>query len=90
MKTIYKYPLKIDNFQILQIPLGATFLCVKLQETYPVLYAMVDTDNALVPVRIFLVGTGRDATWLYPENYLGTVIMHEFVWHFFSNGEFSK
>lgn len=59
MKTIYKYPLKVDDFQIVTMPRGAEILTVQAQREQPCIWALVDTDNDSEERHIRMAGTGR-------------------------------
>lgn len=88
MKTIYKYPLAIEDFQIIQLPKGAKILCVQAQEDQPQLWAVVDTlaakrTDSYEPKHIITIATGGPM----PDvgKYLGTyqVLKGRFVGHVF-------
>lgn len=81
MKVIHKYPIDIVEIQDIFIPKGARILCVKLQQYYPMLWALVEVDpiNPMnkepEPRKILTVGTGHifdDTGW----NYIGTYVSH--------------
>lgn len=86
MKTIWKYPLQIDDYQQVSLPEGAELLCVKIQRGTPCLWALVDPSKLVKTIRtIRCAGTGHPIEPEYTK-YLGTVlIMNEnLVFHFFS------
>jgi hypothetical protein len=82
MITIWKYPLAIwGEVQKIEMPIGARVLCVQLQDERPFLWAVVD-DEAPAETRAFIMhGTGHQ---LMPGEYIGTIQLHGFVWHYFS------
>ena len=87
MKTIYKYPIKIVDHQVLNLPMGAEILTVQTQKGEPFLWAKVDTDEReTTEVNIYVHGTGhpvRDETAVY----LGTIQQFngDLIWHVFWN-----
>ena len=44
MKAVYKYPLKIDDYQQVILPVGAETLCVKVQNGNVCLWALIDKE----------------------------------------------
>lgn len=88
MHTIYKYPLEIVDEQIIHLPSEGGGLCVRSISGEIVLYAIVNTASAPVPVTIRIFGTGA----VIPEDelqylqYIDTVIEKyrngiEGAWH---------
>lgn len=59
-QTVYKYPLIIDDEQIVSLPVGAQILTVQMQGR-PCLWALVDPDLPHEDRRILMRGTGHDA-----------------------------
>ena len=45
MRIIYKYPLKVEDYQVITMPKGAQILTVQAQRERPCIWALVDTDN---------------------------------------------
>lgn len=81
---IYKYPLSFLGNRI-SLPKNAQPLCVKLQRDIPCLWAMVDPNEPVHPVKVECVPTGCTV----PDNvdkYLGTVLTDNgtYVFHFFT------
>lgn len=60
MKTIYKYPLKVTDTQIMEIPAFSTMLTVQTQYKQPCLWVEVETDHVNEKVQIFTYGTGQE------------------------------
>lgn len=99
MKTIYKYPLKVTDFQEIELPEGAEILSVQTQilgsgkrlfvsdRQELCLWAMVDPDNPLVPRRIRIFGTGNPMEYEHELKFIGTCQMHNgaLIWHVFEN-----
>ena len=86
MKTVYKYQLKIDDLQSVNLPKGAKPLCVKIQNGDPCLWALVDPNESEVEtVNIRTAGTGHPINEDV-KDYLGTAIMYggNLVFHFFT------
>ena len=82
MKTIYKYKLELVDWQTIRIHEDAENLCVQLQDGEPVLYAIVDTREALEDREIIMYGTGHPMG--SAGTYLGTIQEENyFTWHYF-------
>ncbi len=84
MTTIWKYPLLVQNVQMLHdIPHEAFPLCIQLQGNVPTLWMLV---NPAATIReewtINLFGTGHRINDEAGE-YIGTVQREGFVWHYF-------
>jgi hypothetical protein len=84
--VIWKFPIAIVDMQRVSMPDMARFLTVAVQDGKPVMWAIVNRKNPLVSVPIFCFGTGNPMAPQHPANlnYLGTVQIKEYVWHFFS------
>ena len=85
MKTIYKYPLVLDDIQIVPLPRDAHLLTVQEQQGSLMLWASVDTDAREVEQTIYIVGTGQPLQE-YHQHYLATIQFDGFVWHVFTSG----
>ncbi|GAH37849.1 unnamed protein product [marine sediment metagenome] len=59
MKTIFKYPLRPDDYQIVIMPRGAQILTVQAQRERPCLWALVETDNEPEERHFRMAGTGH-------------------------------
>lgn len=59
MKTIYKYPLKVDDYQTVIMPRGAQILTVQAQREKPCIWALVDIDNEPEKRYFRMAGTGH-------------------------------
>mgnify|MGYP001617312591 CR=1 FL=1 len=86
-ERIFKYPLKIVDRQIVNIPSPAIILSVIEQNDQPVLYARTfDDAKEHVSYEILIFGTGQPITWeLRDFTYLGTVSTYsgKLIWHIF-------
>ena len=83
MKTIYKYPLKLDDEQTIKLPAYSKPLTVQVQHGIVTLWALVDDRNEAKEYHVRIHGTGNPATSADPKDYLGTVQLDGFVWHVF-------
>jgi len=94
MKTIYKYPLRIIDFQTVQMPVGAKPISVGIQneESIPVrnieiqMWAIINASNKIAFHNIWIVGTGNPIPKTKaPLEFIGTVQMRTvpLVWHVF-------
>jgi len=71
MTTIWKFSLKVVDSQMVEMPRGATLLCVQVQWHVPCLWVQVDSEQPKEKREILTVGTGH----LMPEkigSYLGS------------------
>lgn len=82
MLTIHKYPVRVAEQQIIEVPQGSKFLSAQLQNGEPTLWFMVDTNSEKLPYEVIIVGTGHPV----PTNctdFLGSVQQGMYVWHIF-------
>lgn len=85
MKQIWKYKLQ-PGMNLFNFRKGSEILSVQVQSNYPVLYAIVNTDEKeLVPVDIDCRMTGQSYIETEHERFIGTVMLAEdtFVLHVF-------
>lgn len=83
--AIWKYPLKINDTNTIDMPEGARILCVQIQNGGPCLWALVDTQSPIkVPRVIETFGTGHPMNDSLRE-YIGTYQLHDgaLVFHVF-------
>lgn len=87
MKKIYKYPLQIEDQQVLRIPRGSEILSVQTQGGVPCIWAMVDDSLPLDDVVIRMYATGVEIDNADDLRYCGTVQLlgGSFVFHVFLN-----
>lgn len=93
MNTIWKFPLKFDDFFTITMPRDAKILTVQMQHGVITLWALVDPASVTEERRFRIVGTGQPLEGnLWDLVYRGTVQdsraalgegWHEFVWHVF-------
>lgn len=83
-KTIWKFPLDLEDSQIIDIPIGAKFLTAQVQGCICI-WAVVDPGKVSERRRILIRGTGHPFTGS-EERYIGTVMDRAFVWHVFDGG----
>ena len=87
MQTIHKYSLHGtgDTLKIGQrTRAGVDILSFEFDSNDELcIWARVDTEMPLVPVRVDVVGTGMEADHTWDMTFLGTKVMGEFVWHVF-------
>jgi hypothetical protein len=88
-QIIYKYPLKVQQSQIIEVPQGGQILTFQAQQEVPTLWIQCDKDAPTRPMTFLLLATGeefimeRDAeTHL---DYVGTCQLFggSFVYHLF-------
>lgn len=79
---VWKYTLRIVDLQTLQIPIGARFLSVQMQEGQPQIWALVDENAQLEPRSLAIYCTGQPI-WNNPGLFIGTFQVGAFVFHVF-------
>lgn len=87
MKKIYKYPLLSGLNTELNLPIGAQFLSLQVQDLIPTVWFETNPEQPVKQTEILCFGTG----WILPENlnhthkYLGTIILeyNSLVWHYY-------
>lgn len=84
MKRIHKHTLEICDIQTLSIHQDAIILHLDNQNENLCLWAMVDTTTPKVPRKIRVLGTGHTVPDK-PLKFLGTVLIHPYVWHVFED-----
>lgn len=86
MKKIYKYPILIEDKQVISMPINAEILTVQIQNGVPCIWALVDTSSPLSDVSVRVYPTGGE---VYPSpnlKYCGTfqligggLVFHVFI-----------
>lgn len=86
--TIFKYRLKIEEEQIVNMPHDAKILSLQMQGSSPVMWVMVDDAKREASFKIRMTGTGwPDGNDIIAEQLIGTVQADNgLVWHFFNLG----
>lgn len=60
MRQIWKYPLQVENRQVLELPVGSNILSVQTQNRVPCMWVMVDpSEKELEAVELYTIGTGH-------------------------------
>jgi hypothetical protein len=88
MKTIYKYPLSITDYQTVKMPVRSKILTVQVQSGHLFLWAMINScEGNMAEYPVWIFGTGHEIT--EPEatiRYVSTVqfdsghlVFHVFV-----------
>lgn len=86
MTTIYKYPLILEDRQVVLMPRAAQILSAQMQGRTLCLWALVDTAQDMKPRQIEILGTGTVSAPDKPteeRHFIATVQMGQFVWHLF-------
>lgn len=84
MKTIYKYPIKIQDFQEVRVLKGGVPIHAGLDpQAQLCVWCEVDASKeATEPLHIFVIGTGHSI----PDRariHLGSFVQGLFVWHIY-------
>ena len=72
-KTIWKFPLKIVNDQVIEVPQGAVILTAQAQHDVACLWAVVESDRPTVGRHIYIRGTGHEIADAQDGDYVGSV-----------------
>lgn len=84
MRTIWKYPVPVQDRTVLRVPSDFDPLTVQVQGQSLCLWAAVDSDLPLAEVEVRVLGTGYPVPEdLGGEYYVGSVQDGVFVWHVF-------
>lgn len=84
MKTIYKYPLALIDYQIVTLKTGAKLIHVGLDpQGVPCLWALVNIQESPSEWQLWIVGTGNQ---MPPgeKNHVGSFTQGPFMWHVFT------
>jgi hypothetical protein len=85
MKTIWKYPLEVTEFQDVKVPIGSKTLSVIMQKGTPTLYCLVNPEeNRMESLTVRIIGTGHTHCDILGE-FIGTIteLNDRLVWHVF-------
>lgn len=82
-KMIWKFPLRIQDEQLVEMPEGAEILSVQMQNDVPCAWALVDPIAARDQVKILCRGTGPPVNGATADRFIGTIQAGPFVFHFF-------
>lgn len=83
MRSIWKFPLMLDDVVTVEMPRDATVLCVQVQQDVPCLWAVVNPESPKEKRQFRICGTGHKLDG--KVNYIGTFQLHngELVFHVF-------
>ena len=85
---IWKFKLKRDESQLVRMPLKSEIMDIQIQNDEFVMWALVDPESEYIEVKINMYGTGFEIDQgTIKDEYLSTVQVGYFVWHFFMNYE---
>jgi hypothetical protein len=91
--SVWKYPLKLTDWQPIDMPKGARLLSVAEQHGILCLWALVDTTADKTARSIVIIGTGHLAPApTDPFTYVGSALAAagDLVWHVFDAGELTS
>lgn len=88
MKTIWKFPLPVTDFQKIEMPKGAEVLSAQVQGVSLCLWAMVDPEAETELRGFWIIGTGHPIE--HEKNlgrFIGTTQMYNgsLIWHVFEH-----
>jgi hypothetical protein len=81
MKTIWKYPIPMEDQFDLHVPEGGKLLAIQIQGVNPVMWFEVEQTHNPTERSFHIVGTGHHV----PDDviYCGTFQLGLFVWHIY-------
>ena len=90
METIYKYKLKVEDRQIVKMPINAEILCVQIQHDLPCLWVKLNPEKKETESRIIeTFGTGHPikTDFRVERKYIGTYQLNKgvYVFHVFES-----
>lgn len=87
MNRIFKYPLKFENVQMVEMPKGAVVLCVQAQDDFPCIWVEVDPDAPPICRSFVTYMTGELIDDGVARHYVGTyqVISRALVFHVYTD-----
>lgn len=87
MRTIWKFPLAVEDFQKIEMPKGAEVLTVQTQNESLCIWAILNPSANTTELRGFWVlGTGNPVVHEdHIGRYVGTAQLRGFVWHVFEH-----
>lgn len=83
MHTIFKQALEVNDFQVVQLPQDFKILHLGVQQGVPTIWYECTTEMPLVDLDIYCFGTGYRMNYRPPMDYIGTVQIDGFVWHYY-------
>ena len=86
MSEVWKFPLMIEDSQVVPMPADADLLFVAVQYEQLCLWARVIPTSEIVSREIIIRGTGHP---IWQQPYIGSVVTGggSLVWHVFDGGE---
>lgn len=75
-KIIYKYKLKVEDVQKIELPKDYQILYVDMQDGQPHMWVLIDANKPLEEVEFHTLGTGYSMKYYIEREYVGTYQMH--------------
>ena len=87
MKTIFKYPLKIEDVQSIEISSEFKFLHLGYDPQGNIcIWMEVDSEALKTSIKIYIFGTGKPLLDdMENINFLGTIKQDPFMWHVYAS-----
>lgn len=82
MKTVYKYPVNLDDRVAVEMPVGATILSLQMQNSMPCLWCLVDPGAPREHRSFRWFGTGHPIE-AADAAFVGTIQAGPLVFHLF-------
>ena len=81
MRTVYKYPVALNDSWAIMLPGGAKILSLGVQDGSPFMWAAVEVDRT--PVKRFFRTAGTGHEIVGNLSFIGTFLSGEFAFHVF-------
>jgi hypothetical protein len=87
VEKIFKYPLKVEDIQMVEMPEGAAVLTIQTQGEIPCLWAKVDPSAPIIKRCFITYGTGHPVNDGPADHYVGTYQLRggKLVFHVFTD-----
>jgi hypothetical protein len=87
VSAIWKFPLRVDDVQVIDVPLGARPLTVRVQGDEVCLWALVELEHPPAKMTVRIAGTGHVRTDLLASEYVDTFYLDggALVFHVFAS-----
>lgn len=84
-KQIWKFNVKTEDTQSIEMPVGAEILTVQMQGNYAFIWALVNTSAPRIKRKFEIFGTGHIVNNSVERRYIGTYqeMGGALVWHLF-------
>lgn len=86
MKVIWKFTLRIDKEQIIELVEDAKILSIQSQFGNICMWVLLNTHNHKIKRKFRIIGTGHEIDDDFYGEYIDTCLVNNYVWHVFDCG----